>query len=315
MASKAQLDYLLAVDTHRHFGRAAQACHVTQPTLSAGLAKLEDELGVILFDRTVQPVVPTAAGLAVIEQARLAVAELNKLNAVALGASQTIAGRLMVGVIPTVSAYLLPLFLQEFATSYPKLSIEIREMTTAEISEALARETIDVGILALPIEGQALQSISLYQEPFYLFVHIDHPLAKKKVISPSDIDGKELWLLEEGHCFRDQVLQACNLRGKRPTLANVKFESGSLETLKRLVARGLGYTLVPHLAIDEGEGFDEFIKVIKFTKPFPARDVGLLFRRAQLKRPAIEALAASITKALPRSLVLASKDVESIGVT
>lgn len=314
MTSKAQLDYLLAVDTHRNFGRAARACHVTQPTLSSGIAKLEEDLGVTLFDRTVQPVMPTAAGVKVIEQARVAVSELERLKVVASGTQKELTGKLSVGVIPTISAYLLPLFLEDMASSYPKLSLEIREMTTGEITDALSREVIDVGILALPIEGHALQSISLFREPFYLFVHRDHHLSKNKLIQADDIDGKELWLLEEGHCFRDQVLKACNLRGRRPALANVKFESGSLETLKRLVAKGLGYTLIPHLAVDTAEAFDDVAKVVKFSKPMPARDVGLLFRRAQLKRPAIDALADSIKKNLPRSLMVAGKDLDMIGV-
>lgn len=315
MPSFAQLEYLLSVDTHRHFGRAAKACHVTQPTLSAGLAKLEAELGVVLFDRSMQPIVPTSDALAVIEQARLVIAEFAKISVLASNASKEIAGKLLIGVIPTLSSYLIPLFLEEFASAYPKLHIEIREMTTGEITEALSRESIDVGVLALPVDVPTLQSIALFNEPFYLYVHDHHVYAKRKSIDPTELDGREMWLLEEGHCFRNQVLKACKLRGKRPALANVRFESGSLETLKRLVARGLGYTLVPHLAIAESGESDESAKIIKFTKPMPAREIGLIFRRLQLKRPAIAALATSIKKNLPRSLIVAGQDVDVLGIT
>lgn len=315
MPSVTQLEYILSIDTHRHFGKAARACHVTQPTLSAAVAKLEEELGVILFDRAVQPIVPTQDGVPIIEQARIAIAEVAKIAILASGAVKEVSGRLVIGVIPTISAYLLPLFLEAMARSYPKLALEIHEITTGQISEALAREVIDVGILALPVEEAGLQTISLFKEPFYLYVHQDHALASKKLIHPDDIDGKEMWLLEEGHCFRNQVLKACKLRGKRPALSNVTFESGSLETLKRLVARGLGYTLVPHLAIAEAGESDESAKVIKFSKPMPARDVGMIFRRTQLRRPAIEALAVAIRQNLPRSLLLAGRDVDTIGIS
>lgn len=314
MPSFAQLEYVLAVDTHRHFGRAAKACHVTQPTLSAGIAKLEEELGISLFDRSAQPIVPTADATAVIEQARTVIAEFSKISVLASGASKEITGNIIIGIIPTLSSYLIPLFLEDLAGHHPKLKVEIREMTTEEITEALARESIDVGILALPIEGSALQSISLFNEPFYLYVHEGHPYAKHKSINPRELDGREMWLLEEGHCFRNQVLQACKLRGKRPALANVRFESGSLETLKRLVARGLGYTLIPHLAIAEEGEADEHAKIVKFTKPMPAREIGLIFRRLQLKKPAINALAEAIKKNLPRSLIAAGQEVDILGI-
>jgi LysR family hydrogen peroxide-inducible transcriptional activator len=311
MTSEAQLQYLLAVDLHRHFGRAAKSCHVTQPTLSAGLAKLEDELGVILFDRSVQPIVPTASGESLIEQARVILGEMARFKNMAQHTSKEISGSLSVGVIPTVSPYLLPLFLDEFAVNYPKLNLEIREMTTDDIVESLNKEAIDVGILAIPVEGASLQAVSLYKEPFYFYVHLDHVLAKKRTIESHDIDGAGLWLLEEGHCFRGQVLDACGLRGDTPVLANLRFESGSLETLKRLVAKGVGYTLIPHLALSENE---EDVKVIRFSKPIPAREIGLMFKRTQLKRPAIDAMTALIQKKLPSSLVKAGKDVETISV-
>jgi LysR family hydrogen peroxide-inducible transcriptional activator len=315
MPTISQLEYAIAVDTHRHFVRAAKACFVTQPTLSAQLAKLEDELGVVLFDRSIHPIVPTERGVEIISQARQVVAEFKKIQAVALGAKTDVAGELVIGVIPTVAPYIVPLFLERLSTGYPRLLIEVREMTTASILEALQRETIDVGILAVPVEGASFETQVLYAEPFYLYVHVDHELASRKRVTTDDIDGKDIWLLEEGHCLRGQILQACNLKGRKPALANVRFESGSVETLKRLVSNGLGYTLVPHLATEQEVGADASSRVISFEPPVPARDIGLMFRRTQLKRPAIEALAEAIKKNLPRSLLAAEKNLKIMPVS
>jgi len=268
-------------------------------TLSAQLAKLEDEIGVILFDRSAQPIVPTAEGLDILAQARIVVTEFRKISAIASGATHDVAGDFTIGVIPTVAPYLVPLFLEDLARNHPKLKIEVREMTTAQITESLAREVIDVGILAIPVEGANYPTTFLYREPFYLFVNKSHHLAKLKKIGPSDFDGQDLWLLEEGHCLRGQVLQACQIKGRKPALSNVRFESGSVETLKQLVRQGVGYTLIPHLAISE----DEDVNVILFEEPMPARDIGVMFRREQLKRPAIGALERSIAKMLPLSLL------------
>ena len=314
MPTISQLEYAIAVDTHRHFVRAAKACFVTQPTLSAQLAKLEDELGVVLFDRSSHPIMPTERGVEILAQARQVVAEFKKIQAVASGAMTEVAGQLVIGVIPTVAPYVVPLFLESLSTGYPKLMIEVREMTTAAILESLQRETIDVGILAVPVEGASFETETLYAEPFYLYVHADHELAGRKTVTAADIDGKDIWLLEEGHCLRGQILQACNLKGRKPALANVRFESGSVETLKRLVSNGLGYTLVPHLATEREDGADDNTRVISFEPPVPARDIGLMFRRTQLKRPAIDALAGAIKKNLPRSLLAAGKNLNILPV-
>ena len=314
MSSITQLEYAIAVDTHRHFARAAKACFVTQPTLSAQLSKLEDELGVILFDRSAQPIVPTSRGQAILAQARQVIAEFKKIQAIAAGVSTDVSGDFVIGVIPTVAAYLVPLFMESLSTGYPKLKIEVKELTTAEIIQALEREMIDVGILAIPVDGVSYTTEVLYTEPFYLYVHKDHKLAKRKKIAPGDIDGDGLWLLEEGHCLRGQILQACKLKGRKPALSNVRFESGSVETLKRLVSQGLGYTLVPHLATGLESDFDEDVKILEFENPVPARDVGLMYRRTQLKTPALKVLSEVVKKNLPRSLIEAGKRARVIAV-
>jgi LysR family hydrogen peroxide-inducible transcriptional activator len=314
MSSITQLEYALAVDTHRHFARAANACFVTQPTLSAQLSKLEDELGVVLFDRSAKPIVPTIQGIAILTQARQVIAEFRKIQAIASGASTEVSGDFVIGVIPTVAAYLVPLFMENLSTGYPKLKIEVKELTTGEMIQALEREMIDVGILAIPVDGVSYTTEVLYTEPFYLYVHKDHELAKRKKIAPGDIDGDGLWLLEEGHCLRGQILQACKLHGRKPALSNVRFESGSVETLKRLVSQGLGYTLVPHLATDLESATDDEVKILAFESPVPARDIGLMYRRTQLKMPALKVLGDVVKKNLPQSLIEAGKRARVIAV-
>jgi LysR family hydrogen peroxide-inducible transcriptional activator len=314
MPSISQLEYAIAVDTHRHFARAAKACFVTQPTLSAQLAKLEDELGVVIFDRSVQPIVPTERGHAILAQARQVVAEFKKVQAVAAGVAHEVVGDFIIGVIPTVAPYVVPLFLESLSNDNPRLRIEVREMTTAAILEALDRELIDVGLLAIPVENAAYATESLFVEPFYLYVHASHGLAQSRKIKASDIDGKDIWLLEEGHCLRGQILQACKLKGRKAALTNVRFESGSIETLKRLVQNGLGYTLIPHLAVGDLEADSDQIKIVAIDAPTPAREIGMMYRRAQLKRPSLDALSQAIKKNLPRSLIAAGKNVQVIGV-
>jgi LysR family hydrogen peroxide-inducible transcriptional activator len=313
-----QLEYAIAVDRYRHFGRAARACHVTQPTLSAQLAKLEEELGAALFDRTRQPVLPTATGSAVLEHARAAVLELRKLEAVARGPETEVSGDFALAVIPTLAAYLLPLFLEPFSRAYPKVKLSIREMTTAQIVEALGREEIDAGLLATPVPGAGLTEEPLFYEPFYAYVPVDHPLAKRARLGEHDLDGCEAWVLEEGHCLRNQVASICSPRTRKSALANVHFDGGSLETLKRLVERGLGFTLLPHLALKSSATGDDVAKgarVIPFAKPVPSREVGLVFRRGQLKAKALEALGATIVASLPDELrKLRKRDLDVVPV-
>ncbi|MCX6123217.1 MAG: hydrogen peroxide-inducible genes activator, partial [Proteobacteria bacterium] len=284
------------------------------PTLSAQLAKLEEALDVVLFDRLVQPIVPTKRGVEIIAQARVVVSEFKKIQAIAAESSKEVSGDLHIGIIPTVAPYLVPLFLETLSTSYPKLKIEIQELTTKEIIAALDHETIDVGILAIPIDGISFTTEALYNEPFYLYVSKSHELSKLKTASARDIDGKDLWLLEEGHCLRGQILQACNLKGRKAALPNVRFESGSVETLKRLVVQGLGYTLVPHLSLDLEGDFEQDVKIIGFVEPVPSRTIGLMHRRTVLKEGALGALSESIKKNLPRSLVNSGKNSKTIPV-
>lgn len=307
MINISQLEYLLAVETHRHFGKAAKACHVTQPTLSMQIQKLEEELGVVIFDRSKKPILATEAGEALLRQARLVVSEFKKLHVMAKHQEGVVAGDFHLAIIPTLSTYVIPLVLESFANAYPEVKLHIREMQTDHMIDALEREEVDGGILATPLGVSGIKEDVLFYEPFYLYVHREHALAKKKQVRESDVDGKELWLLEEGHCFRNQVARFCGMRGKKSVLPNVRFESGSLETLKRLVERHMGYTLVPYLAVMTEMPEDSDAVVIPFTKPVPSREVSLVYRREQLKQPILHALKDTILKALPSKLTAVDK--------
>lgn len=295
-----QLEYLVALDQYRHFGKAARACHVSQPTLSMQIQKLESDLGVFFFDRSHQPLLPTSEGIALINQARTVLSEARRLTQLSKEDSNEVKGELRIGVIPTIAPYLVPLFLERLARQYPKLSITIDELQTHQIIHSLENETLDVGLLATPLKTSGLEEHKLFLEPFTLFVRKSHPLAKKKSVSEDDLDGSEMWLLSEGHCLRSQILRFCSLRSSHSVLKNVRIEAGNLETLQRLVESGSGYTLLPWLATRQGVSKESLI--IPFRAPVPQRQVSLVWRRTQLKKRAIEALAHTIVQSLPQEL-------------
>ena len=301
MATLTQLEYLVAVDRLRHFGKAAKACHVSQPTLSMQLQKLEEEYGMTFFDRSKQPILPTQEGLAVIEQAKSVLREVGKLDHICRNRKNEPSGDFRLALIPTIAPYLLPLFLGAFADAYPEVKLSIEEMTTENIIQALEQDRIDAGILATPLQIESLVEKPLYYEPFSLYVSEKHPLSRLDTINEEKLDAKDLWLLSEGHCLRNQIVRICSLRGKTGIFPNVKFESGSLETVIHLVEQGHGYTLLPLLATRSlARTRREQLK--PFSKPVPSREVSLVYRRTQYKQPILEALAAQVQAALPDDL-------------
>lgn len=295
-----QLEYLVALDQFRHFGKAAKACHVSQPTLSMQLQKLENELGVVLFDRTFQPLLPTAEGEPLIAQARVVLSEARRLATLSRQDEKELRGELRLAVIPTIAPYLLPLFVEHFARTFPKLNLFIDELQTDQILNALEAEKIDVGLLATPLKADGLEEEKLFLEPFLLYAPAGHPIARKKIITEDDLDGSDMWLLAEGHCLRSQILRFCSLRNSQAVLKNVRFEAGNLETLQRLVDSGNGYTLIPWLAAGRHSSADSVVRA--FKSPAPVRQISLVWRRTQLKRRAIESLARTIQACLPAEL-------------
>jgi len=309
MISLQQLDYALAVDTFRHIGQAARACGVTQPTLSMQLKKLEEHLDYPLFDRDKKPILPTERGFAFLQQARVMHREFEKLESLVGDAREEVAGEFRLGVIPTLSPYVVPLFVDKFALSYPKARLLIEEMKTDEVIAALSKDSIDAGLLALPLKVEGLHEEVLFEEFFQIYVAKEHPMAQKKSITEDQLDASDLWLLEEGHCFRSQILKLCSLKPRIAAQRNIQFQSGNLETLKKLVERSGGYTILPALACLDTR--PSRATLLNFKGPVPTRNVGLIYAREYLKRPYRQALALSIREAALKELKLLSPPLKT----
>ncbi|MDD0854860.1 LysR substrate-binding domain-containing protein [Halobacteriovorax sp. GB3] len=294
-----QLEYVLAVDKFRHFGKASKACHVTQPTLSMQLQKLEDELGIIIFDRSKSPTLPTMEGAKLIEQARIVLREFNKISDIIQDDGESITGDFKLAVIPTLAPYLLPLFLEPFTRKYPDLNLKIEEAKTEDIIQMLDKDEIDGGLLVTPLHEDRLIERVLFYEPFYVFASKENDLYKKKKVKESDLNLDEIWLLNEGNCLRTQVLNLCSREkeglGKEK---NIHFESGNLETLKNIVSSGDGFTLLPELAT-RNLNSNEIKMLRKFSGNTPSREVSLVHGRSFLKERIINALVDEIIHSLP----------------
>lgn len=295
-----QFKYIVAVDNHRHFARAAEACFVTQPTLSMQIQKLEEELDILIFDRSKHPIVPTPLGEKLIDQARKVIYESDVLENMAKQIKGSFEGELNLAVIPTIASSLLPRFIPEFTKKYPKIRLRVEELKTEDMIEALRTDRIDVGIAATPLEEKGIIEQPLYYEPFMAFVPQYHPMNKDTFLLASEINAKELLLLNEGHCFRNSVLKICNAQETATTGLNM--ESGSFDTLVKLAHRGLGMTLLPYLtAIDLPEKYRPFVKPI--AEPTPSREISLLHSRTQLKMEWIHAMGDLIRAGMPEKVL------------
>lgn len=303
MVTLLQLTYIVAVDNYRHFATAAANCYVTQPTLSTSIQKMEEELGVLIFDRTQQPVVPTEIGKSVIAQARKILAETSRINDIVSMHKNDVSGEFRVGVIPTVAPYLLPLFLESFISRYPRLDLVIDEIQTHQIIDKLRKDEIDVGIMATPLFKEDLIEKPLYYEPFVAYISPDHPLYFKEKLAPGDISAGEVLLLQEGHCFRGHALQLCrDSKANQDAPRHLRFEGGNFDTLKKLVEKNLGITLLPYLSAREMEGTEKHLMVREFENPVPKREISLVYMRAYLKKHIIDALGQEILSSISVSL-------------
>ncbi|WP_420151069.1 LysR substrate-binding domain-containing protein [Spirosoma sp.] len=293
-----QLEYIAAVDNFRHFLQAADHCNVTQPTLSMMIRKLEDELGVKIFDRTKQPIIPTAIGRQIIDQGRVILREAGRLSEMARQYNGDLSGELKIGVIPTIAPYLLPHFVQAFIGQYPDIRLHISEMITERIVTELKTGNLDVGIVASLSDDPTLQEIPLYKERFFAYVSEKTGLYNKQYILPGDIEPNELWLLEEGHCFRTQIQQLCELSRNSTFGYSFNYRSGSIETLMRMVDRNGGITILPELAVLElPEDRRKYVR--SFQYPEPTREVCLAVNREQVKTRLIDVLKASVLEYAP----------------
>jgi len=284
------LQYLVAVADHRHFGRAAQACYVSQPTLSTQIKKLEGYLGVQLVERTNRQVLLTPIGARIAERARGVLNDVSDLVALAKASGDAMEGELRLGLIPTVAPYLLPHLIPPLRSRYERLRPLLYEEQTAHLVERLRRGEIDAGIMAVPAGDDSLPYITLFTEPFYLAVPRDHPLAVKPEITVEDLATERLLLLEEGHCLRDQALDVCRMAGARE---DAGFRATSLETLRQMVASGAGITLLPALAVEGNASLSSGSGLV--YRPFvgdpPAREMAIYYRRGSAREPTVQTLA------------------------
>jgi LysR family transcriptional regulator, hydrogen peroxide-inducible genes activator len=307
-----QLQYIVALDDTRHFARAAAQCYVSQPTLSAMVRKLEDELGAALFDRDTSPVQVTALGEAVVAQSRLILAELDRLKEIVSSEKEGIRGKLRIGIIPTVAPFLLPLFLGSFIIAHPGLELELHELTTRQILRRIERRDLDAGIMAIPLPWPGMRELPLYEEPFLVYsADPKDPYAEKNIMAPRDIDRDKLWLLEEGHCLREQVVNLCELQRESSRFHNLKYEAGSIDSLKRIVDANQGITILPSLATVPFSPAERE-RLRSFVDPVPVRQIGLVVSRYFVRDAVLSALSHSIVEAVQPYLKFDEKNVNHL---
>ena len=293
-----ELQYLVALADQGRFGRAAEACHVGQPTLSTQLKKLEDYLGVTLFERNKHYLLPTPVGEEIIERARIALEVVEQIRELARQGADPKKGSLRLGVIPTLGPYLVPHLLPAIRDSCPRLHLFLREDLTANLLERLRQGRLDALVLALPVPGEDLMVMELFREPFVVALPAGHALERNRHISEEQLDGQNVLLLEEGHCMRDQALAIC---GSTTSHEREEFKATSLETLRQMVAARVGCTLLPALAALPGVGSvqSDLVQIRPFAPPVPTRTIGIAWRHRYPREKTVKHLAQLILANLP----------------
>ncbi|OIQ29702.1 MAG: hydrogen peroxide-inducible genes activator [Bacteroidetes bacterium MedPE-SWsnd-G2] len=288
-----QLNYVLAIAEHKNFTKAAEKCFVTQPTLSTQIQKLEEELDIIIFDRGKKPIELTDVGSKIVLQAQNIVNEANRIQDIVDQQKGFVGGEFKLGIIPTIMPTLLPMFLKLFIKRFPKVKLKIEELTTEEIITRIKDGHLDAAIAATPLENEHIKERPLYYEPFVAYVPQNHRLHEKNKISVSDLEIGDMLLLEDGHCFRDGVINLCKTF-KDHIDDNFQLESGSIETLIKLSNEELGMTLLPYLhTLDMKEKLKDNLHY--FEEPSPAREVSIIYHKSELKLQIIDALQQVIT--------------------
>ena len=299
------LRYLVALAEALHFGKAAEACHVSQPTLSTQIRKLEDELGVALVERAPRHVMLTPAGRDIATRARRVLAEVDQMRETARRTSDPEAGTVRLGLFPTLGPYLLPHVVPRIRARFPRLELLLVEEKTEAVLHMLREGKLDAAVLAMPLHEDWLETEFLFEEPFLLAVPEGHPLAHQRDLTLSDLGDQHLLLLEEGHCLRDQALEVCHLAGAGEKEG---FRATSLETLRQMVAAGVGVTLLPMLAVKPPVSPSENIRLIAFKDPPPTRRMAMVWRKTSAMGDFLHALA-DVLRALPPGLLEAPRDV------
>ncbi|MCB0698384.1 MAG: LysR family transcriptional regulator [Chitinophagales bacterium] len=297
-----QLEYVVAVATYKSFVAAAEKCFVTQPTLSMQIQKLEDELGVKLFDRNKHPIGITAMGEAIVQQAQIILAECEKINELIQTQQSTVSGTFRLAVIPTIAPYLLPGLLESYHQDYPEVKLIVNEMETNEILVALKNNEIDAALLSTPLEENGIKEYPLFTEPLVAYFSKDEAALKKRLVSPDDIALDRIWLLNEGHCLRNQVLDLCSdqvkkMQKERP----YKYESSNVETLRKMVDRNKGLTILPELATTEFDE-DKIERVRYFENPEPVREISIVTSGHFVKMTLLQTIIDSVLKFIPEKM-------------
>ncbi len=287
------LEYLVALAEEGHFAHAAERCFVSQPTLSGQLKKLEEELGVLLVERTSRQVVMTEAGRAVTVQARRVLAEAREIKGIAESFHDPMAGALQIGLIPTVAPYLLPLIMPRLRQAYPNLKLWLHEQQTHVLMERLRNAELDLLILALPVPSHDFVEVDLFREPFQLAVPASDPLSQQASAQLGDLNEREVMLLEEGHCLREHALDVCFRAGASEYGA---FHATSLETLRHMVGEGMGITLMPELAVPRHTAKNDAVRYLPFTGPVPSRRIGMLYRSGSYREETFSRIADEVRR-------------------
>lgn len=295
-----QLEYILAVDQFRHFAKAAEHCHVTQPTLSMMIQKLEDELHIKIFDRSSQPVTPTPTGRKIIEQARVVLYETSRIKEIVNEDEHSLKGSFRLAVLPTIAPYLLPRFFQQLTVKHPELDIRVLEMKTAETLQALQNGEIDAAIIANQPVEQYLTGTVLFFEQFFCYVSQNEPIYKKERIRTADISEEHLWLLDEGHCFRDQLMRFCQM--EKVKIRQAAYQLGSLETFMRMVENKNGITFIPELAVYQlNKEQKELVR--PFAIPQPCREIVFVTRKDFIRHTLRDLLIERVKAAVPKEML------------
>lgn len=298
----AEIRYLVSLADHRHFGRAARATLVTQPTLSAAIKKLETTLQTTIFERSSKQVSVTPLGAQIVEEARRLLDAMDRIGDLAAQGRESLAGPLRLGVIPTLGPYLLPWLVPPLRAEFPRLQLVLRELKTSDLVEELTHNQLDAGILALPLPISGLSSSPVFEEPFLFVAPKGHALAKKSAIKESDLEGERVLLLDEGHCLREQALSLCQKSGATTPDQDGDFRATSIETLRHMVGAGMGSTLLPALAVTEDEEARSNVIVRPFTSPEPSRKMVLAWRKTHPRAADHQKLAEFIRLNLPDSV-------------
>ena len=302
MITLTQLEYIVAIDEYRHFATAAEKCFVTQPTLSMQIKKLEDELGVIIFDSSRQPVVPTDLGAKLIEQARMTLSATQRIKEIIQEEQQEVEGTLKIGIIPTLAPYLLPVFIGPYIRKYPAVKVEVEELVSEEIIRRLKRDILDVVLFVTPYHDEKIVERPVFYEEMLVYAHPDCELLKKKEVGHEDIVTSDIWMLGNGHCFRNQVVNLCEMSASQHKNLPFEFESNSLETLMRIVDVEGGFTLIPELALQYmSPEKKKQVRSIANTKPL--REVSVIYSRHFTKQRLITLLCDEIKSVVPAHML------------